>query len=299
MRIIVSILSFLVIASSPLFSQLLNFYTARDGYDTAKLEAAKSIPNPKLVSILATTKASFEFMQQTIQSEIDTETGNSNMWVYVFRDTIDINMQAAIFVVDISGLGKKVYHADVNDIIGEESPVNFENLIPTEKWMDSPEMMANLMNEESFSSLINSGKEYELGVSLVYDADYGFLTPERTIWGGRIDIEEKSHACAVDVESNEVFCADLTSVEVVTAHDELRIYPNPASDMITIQTGSSSVCTVDVTVYDAFGRIVMAVDKVIVGEQLGLPVSELAAGSYFLVVDSGSATHRYKFNVVR
>lgn len=295
MRNIVSILSFLIIASSSLFSQELNLYTARDGYDTASLEAAKTIPIPKLVSVLTTTRSSFSNME----NEIDTETGKSKMWIYVYRDSADITKQVALLVVDMQGLGMNVFHAKVSEILGDDSPVNFENLIPMDDWMDSPEMMANLMNEPSFSSLINSGKEYELGFSLVYDADYEFLTPERTIWGGRIDMEGSSHACAVDVESNAIVCADLTSVEIASIGGEAKVFPNPASDVITIETDGSNARAADVTVYDAFGRKVMTLDGVIIAERLDLPVSELATGAYFIVVDDGSARRSMRFTVVR
>ncbi|MBC7485258.1 MAG: RICIN domain-containing protein [Cytophagaceae bacterium] len=79
-------------------------------------------------------------------------------------------------------------------------------------------------------------------------------------------------------------CAARTGEEAAAfATNEVSIAPNPASDFITIQLNKDS----DVSVYNSQGTLVLSSTKV---ESNGtLNISSLAAGMYFVKIDTGSA----------
>ena len=79
-------------------------------------------------------------------------------------------------------------------------------------------------------------------------------------------------------------CAARTGEEAAAfASNEVTIAPNPASDFITIQLNTAS----DVSIYNSQGTQVISSTKV---ESNGtLNISSLAAGMYFVKIDTGSA----------
>ncbi len=63
---------------------------------------------------------------------------------------------------------------------------------------------------------------------------------------------------------------------------QLRIYPNPVAELLYIET--ERIGTVRLQVVDVFGRTVAEYE---LEERLEIPVGNLAAGTYVLVVEGG------------
>jgi hypothetical protein len=71
----------------------------------------------------------------------------------------------------------------------------------------------------------------------------------------------------------------------------LTVYPNPASDEVTVQMEHPSVPEISVTMFDATGRLVHEASIATFGQRLStftLPVNDLSAGIYSLRLQAGS-----------
>jgi hypothetical protein len=92
--------------------------------------------------------------------------------------------------------------------------------------------------------------------------------------------------------------AQALSVEEVSGIDSIRIYPNPAKDILNIafQAGTGDY-TIAVT--DMLGRtVVNKTFKGLFGQQnIELPVSQLNAGHYIMKINDGNASYGSKFIV--
>ncbi len=73
---------------------------------------------------------------------------------------------------------------------------------------------------------------------------------------------------------------------------EIKIYPNPTTDLINIETENKESC--DLLVYDAFGRLLVSVSFGPEGE-LQLNVSSLPSGLYFLRMKTSKSTQIARF----
>lgn len=88
-------------------------------------------------------------------------------------------------------------------------------------------------------------------------------------------------------------CSSLTGINNYEINNSLSIYPNPASENITINFISSSKNT-SVKIYDARGRMVKNMENVKSGETT-LNVSELESGLYLINVNNGKSSVTKRF----
>ncbi len=88
-------------------------------------------------------------------------------------------------------------------------------------------------------------------------------------------------------------CASLTGINNYEINNSLSIYPNPASENITINFTSTSKNT-SIKIYDATGRLVKNMENVKSGENT-ITLNELENGLYLLNLQEGnnSATKRF------
>jgi len=81
--------------------------------------------------------------------------------------------------------------------------------------------------------------------------------------------------------------------------DRLHLFPNPAREFLTIELSANYNSDVDLEIVDLLGqRVAIQQDKLVEGPNLlRVNLSSLAAGIYFLQVNSGKATVSRKFVV--
>ena len=65
---------------------------------------------------------------------------------------------------------------------------------------------------------------------------------------------------------------------------EVKVYPNPASEMVTISNASNSEKS-SVSIYDVMGRVVKQLD--FKGKELQLSVENFQPGIYYLKISEG------------
>lgn len=78
------------------------------------------------------------------------------------------------------------------------------------------------------------------------------------------------------------------------SHGDLRVYPNPATDWITVSSHAGFVAQ-QIMVFDAMGRLVLSLANSSTSSKVLLPLLCLPAGSYVVQVTSGTVVTRSRF----
>ncbi len=88
------------------------------------------------------------------------------------------------------------------------------------------------------------------------------------------------------------------SVEEVSGIDSIKIYPNPAKDLINVAFDASNG-DYKITVTDMLGRTVInkSYEGLFGNQNIELPVSQLNAGHYIMNINDGNASYSTKFIV--
>lgn len=99
------------------------------------------------------------------------------------------------------------------------------------------------------------------------------------------------------VDSNDVYLFKVSCQFPTSYHEErasnLRIYPNPVSNVLSVQVPEHKGMKVTLKVIDAIGREIHSIAES--RSSFDLDVSELSAGHYFVVVQSDSELYHSKF----
>ncbi len=126
-----------------------------------------------------------------------------------------------------------------------------------------------------------------------FDAYYNSVQVGET-WYGKFDgvswVEQTSDIFGNPVNSIESICSQLNSVEI-SAIDSTIIYPNPTSDVITIQNLGNINLEYDFEIIDYTGRVV-ALGKAMSGRKIDL--SNLGPGYYIVKIGSGEQNSIFK-----
>ena len=87
---------------------------------------------------------------------------------------------------------------------------------------------------------------------------------------------------------DEIFIEVLLGTENIDANAEMSVYPNPASQQVTIDLSDYSGQKVDVLLIDLTGRVVYQTNTSTVASPVRIPVETLSNGVYNVVVKSGN-----------
>ena len=95
--------------------------------------------------------------------------------------------------------------------------------------------------------------------------------------------------CATDSSGNETCCSfevtveDVLSIEDAVSLKDLKMYPNPASNMVYI-TNPSGISIETIAIYDLRGRLVATHDRHTAVGTVSFDVTTLAKGAYFVEI---------------
>jgi hypothetical protein len=87
--------------------------------------------------------------------------------------------------------------------------------------------------------------------------------------------------------STQPFRGLATSVDDEADVQDLSIYPNPADDVVVIDLPDRAM---EIIVLDVLGSVVRRVDASVAGTSVNMPVNDLPAGSYSIVIRSDAST---------
>lgn len=105
-----------------------------------------------------------------------------------------------------------------------------------------------------------------------------------------------TNECGSDSVSKKITVNSLTSVEGVTADENIEVYPNPASDFITLSIDTRENVSATVRLTNISGQEVVSrvIRNVTGNSKTTLDLSEVSKGIYFVNVTLGDKNYTYK-----
>ena len=94
--------------------------------------------------------------------------------------------------------------------------------------------------------------------------------------------------------SHKDFTFSLVSAAPTHLSEDISLYPNPATEAVTIKFAGATAEKADVTISDMYGRRVKRLE-VTQQQEVQVPVAELPAGVYYCRVSSGGKVQVIKF----
>ncbi|MEI6765466.1 MAG: T9SS type A sorting domain-containing protein [Bacteroidota bacterium] len=83
-------------------------------------------------------------------------------------------------------------------------------------------------------------------------------------------------------------------------HDAVEVFPNPATDELTINISLKTLSSVSITIFDVTGRMVRNIEPgTVLTNRRTVDVHGLSQGSYFVRIKSGDDTVVRKINIIR
>ena len=88
-----------------------------------------------------------------------------------------------------------------------------------------------------------------------------------------------------------VFADVVTGISNVSNNENIQLFPNPASDKITISSGKSIESNVFVNIIDVAGRVAQTAsfNHLTANAQQSIDISKLAKGVYFVKINSANS----------
>jgi hypothetical protein len=134
--------------------------------------------------------------------------------------------------------------------------------------------------------------DYNTGEQLAdYSGDYSSpnLPPPVTATSGQMFILFATDASVTD-EGWEARYSAALGCNNLPSPVPMKVFPNPVSDVLTIQTGQTTAGTIKIEVSDVKGDIVLHENLAVTGNSVKLNVSGLSPGVYFMRITSGNET---------
>jgi len=92
-----------------------------------------------------------------------------------------------------------------------------------------------------------------------------------------------------------IFSCGATSTEDISGDNEIAIYPNPASDIFTLNTGNLFAERIEIL--DMVGKMVKTIEPASAIQNLAVPVNELESGMYFIRIETSGGIITKKLSV--
>lgn len=123
------------------------------------------------------------------------------------------------------------------------------------------------------------------GLDIVLNAEYGALLRDLDVSQGLIfhGYGPETEILTTNMATHVFTAATPSSVDNAAADSPLSVYPNPTSDIVTVQYEGSAVTVV---VVDAMGRVVA--NTILSGGRSTFSVASLPPAAYSLVLDAGN-----------
>lgn len=267
-----------------------HFY-ADEGYDAALSKASEDLSSPGLMLCMAMDMTSAEGIP--IPVEFDWDTGKGSMWIYYFVDQQNTEMNSGVVVFSIPVVGIQAIDMDVTEWISELTQyASLSN--PIEKsQLNTQSMAATFLADDEFATELAIYQDNaNLFVSIFHNESFPGLEAGKKYWGVLFDPELTDKACALALNSQDVECTTITSVEDKDFTEEAQfLSANPVEDILRLKLPNAE--TQNVEIYDMLGNLVKSYNSK--SQDIDINVSELQAGAYFVRINNGTNIQTKKF----
>lgn len=287
MKVVFSLLAFLLVAPPTAFSQLVAPYLPKDCQASATTAATKIAADAQMIGV-ATFKASVPIATTTIDVGMNLTNGKSSAWAYLFhsasKDTIllspFIRLLGSCTAIDLPA----------GSIPGGFGPGDLGlNPVPA-NYLQGTALLAALAKDGDYDTYHKANPDSMPQFTVLSSAvtavlDFPAGTPFWTIsWQGSGQQGEGGLTCFVHAESGQTICVGLpTSVQEELFTAGVTVMPNPVHDVMTVSlplewTGH----TVSMEIVDQVGSVVSASSFNAAAPMLITSTSTLSNGSYII-----------------
>jgi hypothetical protein len=263
-------------------------FTARTAYAAAEEKAVeKGLLEPETLAVL-TMKTGIEDLP--IKNKFDFNAGTASYWVYLFREENNPNKMAA-FVAWSDNLGGFLMQDMDVDLVLELMPISPEAPLEDVNWVDSDYMISVFNQHQYFIDFMAEHPDpWTFVIGVFTNEDNPQMEPFKSYWGIAIVDDQASRdslACVMSLETEEITCGTVLST-FDEEQSDLRIYPNPADNMINLKyyafTNETRISIVNSAGFEVF----RTVESKSVGENIfRYDIQKLSNGSYYVKVQSG------------
>ncbi len=288
-KISVLILILTAFVTSNAFSQ--EFFYAEEAYDQAvEVASSESLNSPQLILCMSLQMPDvglgFPF-------EFDWDNGKGTVWVYYFVEKDNPAKNVGVVAMNIPFIGIMVIKQDIQEWIEDISEYYSLTTSLTKSQLNSKRMAEVFSGNAEFKNELNQyGSTSDIFISLFNNAAFPGLEQGKSYWGVVFDPEVSDRVCAMQIESEEVSCDDITSVnEFANDNLEIKLNNNPVDDVLTFEYDSN--VEYSLTIVDMLGNQVKTINNVM--DFTEIDVTDLNPGAYIIQLQNGKDIQYSKF----
>ncbi len=284
----------------------LNFnpFLAKDGYSVAVKKAEElGFTNPSLI-IVGSTTGDYQVGTFKINLKFDLDSGKATLWAFMFVSTNKPDSIKGIAIISSPfPLGDKFLAVEITPEQLKNFPVPGKTPISTDKWINSDAMMNALnkdVNYNSFKSSCDSMRVKMIGLGIY--SDYPLPDKTRPYWSGLFGNDKTEHYFFVDAQTGEV--VDPKTMGIVADNSEnnnLSVYPNPTSEMITINPNIENLNDFSLILFDRYGNIIdeNKFSKSVMNDMIVLKCDGVSSGLYSYKLNIGENLQYGTFFIIK
>jgi hypothetical protein len=273
-------------------AQILGFFTAKKGLNSATELANSILINPKLVNIITANLpfqiAGFDLLFYGEYKYSGDSIGMANMWLYTFSPEGDPTSLFQVIVVDAFDV---LYPFQIEfDFADYGVEFALDKYIDTNTMLDSDEFTEGLTTDtlfESFQTWLDYGVGNIIGIGAVID-DFKCLEKEKIYWMRYMQCyftpeSSLEYCCVTDYDNiNNLVCDSIYNSIEDHLISNISIFPTPTKNFINIFNPADEIIN-SISIYDVNGKILL----VSTNNFTSIDVSVLTTGNYYVCFEVG------------
>ena len=288
------IITMILVLANSAQAQLMQPYKAKEGESKARTTFEKDFGSSDLLMV---GTISGEYEGVPVKLEFDLSTGEASAWLYMFHS--EEQDTSATYAVVKTAFGMQAMPINAGDI-GGGLPFNPTESLDEIQWMNSDKLMENIRENSRYTDFL------DVFPNTIWAMGALFVEPmqKQAVWAVIFKGDDTHNLnCFVDAVSGETQCmSPTTDVEDVNTSPDLKVYPNPVSDMAIVSIPIDEIdLNANLKIYDMRGNQILAVSNFDINSDgsFALNVSNLAAGVYSLIYSGNGKYLTANFVVVR
>ncbi len=264
--------------------------TASEAHAAAQTSAAEKLTNPQLLGT-ATFSGEFEVPNfGQISMSFDISNGNGTLWGFMYTGTTkETETDTTIsYVVGQILFAPVAFEVDIASLLPPEY-VNFlAGPLQSDNWIDSPKLAENLRANNVLSTYLTSNGNPDAEAVVLSEVEVSIAPFTGTLWQAVWSGEgSDGMVCYVHAETGETYCESIAVGVDSDFAEDVTLAPNPTEDVVIVR-GNIEHLT-NCYIINASGQKVATVDASRlhnIDYGIGIPVSNLASGMYFVVLET-------------
>ncbi len=202
----------------------------------------------------------------------------------------------AYAVTKVKIIGTQVIEIPFSALL-EILPYEPKMTIDVKDWIDSDEMIASLKGSSYSGKYFDQHPDPEMFfIGLMVIPDNPKVENDQPYWFNSLLDDMMPLNCAMHAYTKEVNCGTVESVKYEYYPSEVKLYPNPAEDKISVEFPKEYIVSDAIAnVFNPIGERILA--KRVTGSLINFDVTGLAPGVYYLKIISGQKAVLKKFVV--